>query len=114
MLPSGFLLTAPTGFGTPGSCGRHGRLYNRFTSFSPARRPGAVTHAVYFANMALLGRRACRMVAESGGPGWKQPCLRPRLGILPCRSSGGGWKTQFISPRQDSILLPIPARGAAG
>ena len=79
-----------------------------------ARRPGAVTQAVYFANMALLDRRACRMVAESGGPGWKQPCLRPRLGIPPCRSSGGGWKTQFISPRQDGILLPIPARGAAG
>ena len=67
-----------------------------------------------FANMALLDRRACRMVAESGGPGWKQPCLRPRLGIPPCRSSGGGWKTRFISPRQDGILLPIPARGAAG
>ena len=53
-------------------------------------------------------------VAESGGHGWKQPCLRPRLGIPPCRSSGGGWKTRFISPRQDGILLPIPARGAAG
>ena len=79
-----------------------------------ARRPGAVTQAVYFANMALLDRRACRMVAESGGPGWKQPCLRPRLGIPPCRSSGGGWKTRFISPWQDGILLPIPARGAAG
>ena len=58
--------------------------------------------------------RACRMVAESGGPGWKQPCLRPRLGIPPWRSSGGGWKTRFISPWQDGILLPIPARGAAG
>ena len=46
--------------------------------------------------------------------GWKQPCLRPRLGIPPCRSSGGGWKTRFISPWQDGILLPIPARGAAG
>ena len=33
--------------------------------------PTAVTQAVYFANMALLDRRACRMVAESGGPGWK-------------------------------------------
>ena len=32
----------------------------------------------------------------------------------PCRSSGGGWKTRFISPWQDGILLPIPARGAAG
>ena len=56
----------------------------------------------------------CRITAESGGPGWKQPCLRPRLGIPPCRSSGGGWKTRFISPWQDGILLPIPARGAAG
>ena len=63
--------------------------------------------------MALLDGRACRMVAESGGPGWKQPCLRPRLGIPPCRSSVGGWKTRFISPWQDGILLPIPARGAA-
>ena len=79
-----------------------------------ARRPGAVTQAVYFANMALLDRRACRMVAESGGPGWKQPCFQPGLGIPPCRSSRGGWKTRFISPWQDGILLPIPARGAAG
>ena len=92
----------------------------RFALFSPARRPSAVTQPVYFATMALLDRRACRMVAESGGlaraggPGWKQPCLRPRLGIPPCRSSGGGWKTRFISPWQDGILLPIPARGAAG
>ena len=39
------------------------------------------------------------------GPGWEFP---------PCRSSGGGWKTRFISPWQDGILLPIPARGAAG
>ena len=52
--------------------------------------------------------------APAGRHGWKQPCLRPRLGIPPCRSSGGGWKTRFISPRQDGILLPIPARGAAG
>ena len=96
----------------------------RFTPFSPARRPSAVTQPVYFSTMALLDRRACRMVAESGastrGPapdgrhGWKQPCLRPRLGIPPCRSSEGGWKTRFISPWQDGILLPIPARGAAG
>ena len=50
--------------------------------------------------------------ARAGGPGWKQPCLRPRLGIPPCRSSGGGWKTRFISPWQAGILLPIPARGA--
>ena len=83
-------------------------------SFSPTRRPSAVTQPVYFANLALLDRRAGRMVAASGGPGWKQPCLRPRLEIPPCRSSGGGWKTRFISTRQDGILLPIPARGAAG
>ena len=55
-----------------------------------------------------------RRDAPAGGPGWKQPCLRPRLGIPPCRSSGGGWKTRFISPWQGGILLPIPARGAAG
>ena len=76
---------------------------------APARLP-----AVYFANMALLDRGACRMAEESDRPGWKQPCLRPRLGIPPCRSSGSGWKTRFISPWQDGILLPIPARGAAG
>ena len=51
--------------------------------------------------------------SDLGATGWKQPCLRPRLGIPPCRSSGGGWKTRFISPWQDGILLPIPARGAA-
>ena len=54
------------------------------------------------------------MSDSPGLGGWKQPCLRPRLGIPPCRSSGGGWKTRFISPWQDGILLPIPARGAAG
>ena len=81
---------------------------------------GRTPQRVYFANMALLDHRIWRMVTESGGPapaggpGWKQPCLRPRLGIPPCRSSGGGWKTRFISPWQDGILLPIPARGAAG
>ena len=79
-----------------------------------ARRPGAVTQPVYFAKVALLDRGACRMAEESDRHGWKQPCLRPRLGIPPCRSSGGGWKTRFISPWQDGILLPIPARGAAG
>ena len=83
-------------------------------SFSPTRRPSAVTQPVYFANLALLDRRAGRMVAASGGPGWKQPCLRPRLETPTIRSSGGGWKTRFISTRQDGILLPIPARGAAG
>ena len=86
-------------------------------SFSPTRRPSAVPPPVYFANMALLDRRACRMVAESGetaragGPGWKQPGLRPRLETLPFVAEGGGWKTRFISTRQDGILLPIPARG---
>ena len=70
----------------------------------------AVTQPVYFANMVLLDRRPA-IVADSGGPGWKQPCLRPRLEIPPCRSSAGGWKTRFISPRQGGILLPIPARG---
>ena len=35
--------------------------------------------AVYFVTMALLDRRARHMVAESGGHGWKQPCLQPWL-----------------------------------
>ena len=93
-----------------------GPLYFVVTGATPQQVP----QPVYFAAMALLDHRICRMVAESGetaragGPGWKQPCLRPRLGIPPCRSSGGGWKTRFIAPWQDGILLPIPARGAAG
>ena len=62
----------------------------------------------------LRGPERWPMPAPAGRHGWKQPCLRPRLGIPPCRSSGGGWKTRFISPWQDGILLPIPARGAAG
>ena len=37
--------------------------------------------------------------------GWKPPNFV---------AEGGGWKTRFISPWQDGILLPIPARGAAG
>ena len=37
-----------------GAMVRTGNSTVRFTSFSPARRPGAVTQAVYFANMALL------------------------------------------------------------
>ena len=52
---------------------QRGPLYLVFT--------GATPQPVYFAAMALLDHRACRRVAESGGPGWKQPCLRPRLGI---------------------------------
>ena len=39
------------------------------------------------------------------GPGWEFPLVV---------AQGGGWKTRFISPWQDGILLPIPARGAAG
>ena len=46
----------------------------RFTSVSPAQRPGAVTQAVYFANMALLDRRAC-----SHGRGVRQPWLETAL-----------------------------------
>ena len=81
----------------------------------PAHR--AVSPWVCFATLALLYHWPCHMTAESGPPapaapsgrpGWKQPCLRPRLGIPPCRSSGGGWKTRFISPRQDDILLGSP------
>ena len=40
---------------------------------APARLP----RQVYFAAMALLDRRACRMVEDSGGHGWKQPCFQP-------------------------------------
>ena len=69
-----------------------------------ARRPSAVSQPVYFAAMALLDRRACRMVAESGGPGWKQPCLRPRLETPTICSSGGGWKTRLKTRWQKAIL----------
>ena len=51
----------------------------RFTSFSPARRTSEVPQPVYFSTMTLLDRGARRGVEESDGPGWKQPCLRPRL-----------------------------------
>ena len=51
----------------------------RFTPFSPARRPSAVTQPVYFSTMALLDRRACRIVAESGGPARASPSRRPWL-----------------------------------
>ena len=51
----------------------------RFALFSPARRPSAVTQPVYFATMALLDRRACRMVAESGGLARASPSRRPWL-----------------------------------
>ena len=63
--------------------------------------------------MALLDRRACRMVAESGGPGWKQPCLRPRLEIPTICCSGGGWKTQFISTRQDGYTFAHSSQGCS-
>ena len=65
----------------------------------------ATPQPVYFAAMALLDRRTCRMVAESGRGGWKQPCLRPRLEIPAICGSGGGWKPRFIPTRQDGILL---------
>ena len=64
------------------------RLSSRLASLAPTSplylvfigaMHGAVTQPVYFANMALLDRRACRMVAESGSPGWKQPGLQPWL-----------------------------------
>ena len=58
-----------------------------------------------------------RGVRRDGSGRW--PWLETALftapaGNSPIRSSGGGWKTRFISTRQDGILLPIPARGAAG
>ena len=48
-------------------------------------------------------------------PTW--PWLETALFTAPAGNSrhlcsGGGWKPRFISPRQDGILLPIPARGA--
>ena len=36
---------------------------------APARSP----RRCHFANMTLLDRGACRMVEDSGGPGWQQP-----------------------------------------
>ena len=39
--------------------------------------PSEVPQQVHFAAMALLDRRACRMVEDAGGPGWKQPCFQP-------------------------------------
>ena len=48
----------------------------RFTSFSPARRPGAVTQPVHFANLALLDRRAGRMVRRVRLP-WLETALFP-------------------------------------
>ena len=87
---------------------------------APARLPRRCTSPTWHcwtAGPAAWSRSPAgwpRGPAPDGRHGWKQPCLRPRLGIPPCRSSGGGWKTRFISPWQDGILLPIPARGAAG
>ena len=39
------------------------------------------------------------------GPGWEFPLVV---------AQGVAGKPRFISPWQDGILLPIPARGAAG
>ena len=44
----------------------------------------------------------------------ERPLIDQAVAGNSCRSSEGGWKTRFISPWQDGILLPIPARGAAG
>ena len=62
-----------------------GPLYLVFTGATP----GAVTQAVYFANMALLDRRACRMVAESVGmpraspsrPAWLETALFTAMAV---------------------------------
>ena len=59
-----------------------GPLYLVFTGAPPRRG----TQAVYFAAMALLDRRACRMAGDSGGPGCKQPCFQPPAVNSPCRS----------------------------
>ena len=95
------------------------RIAGSYASFQPlgGLTSGVPRHHGAAVPPALPHDRQVRN-ASPGSPiwpgGWKQPCLRPRLGIPPCRSSGGGWKTRFISPWQNGILLPIPARGAAG
>ena len=92
-----------------------GPLYPVFTGATPQRGyPAGVLRQHGTAGPPGLPHDRGVRRDGSGRHGWKQPCLRPRLGIPPCRSSGGGWKTRFISPWQDGILLPIPARGAAG
>ena len=78
------------------------------------RRPSAFTQPVYFANMALLDHRACRGVEDYGGPGWKQPCLRPRLEIPAICISGGWLETPVYFHPAGRYTFAIPARGAAG
>ena len=39
--------------------------------------PSEVPQQVHFAAPAMLYHRPCRMVEDSGGPGWKQPCFQP-------------------------------------
>ena len=63
----------------------------RFTPFSPTRRASEVPQPVYFSTMALLDtgpaawsrspQRRPGAQPQPEGPGWKQPCLRPRLEI---------------------------------
>ena len=85
----------------------------RFTSFSPARRPSAVPQPVYFANMALLHRRACLMVAESGGPGWKQALFTAIAGnprhlclILQLQKCGEEFQAASVMAAPGRCLVP--------
>ena len=60
------------------------RLSSRLSSLAPSGPlylvfTGATPQPVYFANMALLDHRACRMVAESGGLAQASPSRRPWL-----------------------------------
>ena len=91
---------------------RRNRFLRRLSSRISSRASSGPLYLVFTGGTPKRGHPAG--VLRQHGPGWKQPCLRPRLEIPPCRSSAGGWKTRFISTRQDGILLPIPARGAAG
>ena len=55
-----------------------------------------------------MGNMPTRLVVPdwftiSQGKWLETACLRPRLGIPPCRSSGGGWKTQLQNLWQNPI-----------
>ena len=55
-------------------------------SFHRRDAPSEVPQQVHFAAPAMLDHRPCRMVEDSGGPGWKQPCFQPVAVNSPCRS----------------------------
>ena len=82
---------------------------------APARFPSRCTSPpwrCWTTGPAAWSRSPEGRPGPAGGPGWKQPCLRPRLEIPTICSSGGGWKTRFISTRQDGILLPFQPGGS--